>query len=75
MTGPEHYLEAEKLLAAADYCEHGSAGERSRLAYAQVHATLAQTAAIAIAFTSDEPVAEEADAWKAVVGVASVPAP
>ena len=43
MTGPEHYRQAEALLAEA---EHGpSVDTRLALAAAQVHATLALTAA------------------------------
>ncbi|MFE9003172.1 hypothetical protein ACFYOY_13670 [Streptomyces sp. NPDC007875] len=47
MTGPEHYREAERLLAEADnIAEHGGdMGEM--IAAAQVHATLAHAAATA----------------------------
>lgn len=44
MTGPEHYREAELLLESIADFESGSAEEASRLAEAQVHATLAVAA-------------------------------
>lgn len=46
MNGPQHYIEAEKLLRAARDCK---ANDDARLlvALAQVHATLAQAAATA----------------------------
>ncbi|MFB8101313.1 hypothetical protein ACFC3O_00500 [Streptomyces sp. NPDC056007] len=43
MTGPEHYREAERLLALADYHD-----DPARCAAAQVHATLALAAATAV---------------------------
>ncbi|MEV5619462.1 MULTISPECIES: hypothetical protein [unclassified Streptomyces] len=43
MTGPEHYREAERLLALADYHD-----DPARCAAAQVHATLALAAATAL---------------------------
>lgn len=43
MTGPQHFAEAERLLAEADTSDHAYAAQA--LARAQVHATLAQTAA------------------------------
>lgn len=84
MTGPEHYREAERLLAQAKAEDQRLTGQRTSVeaaemthraldrmvADAQVHATLAQTAAMAIAFTSDEPVAADADAWRAAIGSA-----
>jgi len=50
MTGPEHYREAERLLAVADvYDEDGAwATAKARRAEAQVHATLALAAATAL---------------------------
>ncbi|MFE5215985.1 MULTISPECIES: hypothetical protein [unclassified Streptomyces] len=47
-SGPEHYEEAEQLLAAAADTDMGSDLERYRLAAAQVHATLALAAATAL---------------------------
>ncbi|MFF9361945.1 hypothetical protein [Streptomyces griseoluteus] len=47
-SGPEHYEEAEQLLAAASNTDIGSDLERYRLAAAQVHATLALAAATAL---------------------------
>lgn len=50
MTGPEHYREAEFLLAAADAYDQDGAPQTAaaRRAEAQVHATLAQAAATAL---------------------------
>lgn len=45
MTGPEHYREAERLLANLDLCPREA--EAKVIAEAQVHATLALTAATA----------------------------
>lgn len=54
MTGPEHYREAERMMSAASYT-HGPGGDpvhpeaaAHHLALAQVHATLALTAATAM---------------------------
>ncbi|AXQ60662.1 hypothetical protein SEA_ALI17_46 [Gordonia phage Ali17] len=55
MTGPEHYAKAEQLLRQAnmrtpsgEYPEYGDAERAHMIASAQVHATLAQTAATAL---------------------------
>jgi hypothetical protein len=70
MTGPEHYQQAEQFLARADDAEGGGDWERYYLAAAQVHATLAQAAATAVAGYSDDGMtADEWDAWNAVAGV------
>ncbi|MER5694879.1 hypothetical protein ACWDBO_31215 [Streptomyces mirabilis] len=72
MTGPEHYLESERLLksAADNFLRHGNAG--SALAAAQVHATLALAAATAMGAVVEDDLAgftvEERDAWYAVAG-------
>lgn len=74
MTGPEHYREAERCVELSQFPNGAPDGWRDRavlLDLAKIHATLAHTAAMAIAFTSDEPVAEEADAWKAALGASS----
>jgi hypothetical protein len=51
VTGPEHYLEAERLLGAVEKTpdQYGEAAQycRQELAAAQVHATLALAAATA----------------------------
>lgn len=61
MTGPEHYREAENALAAAEYQYQrwGSTTDRDNLRAsqwelrrAQVHATLAHTAATALEFAT-----------------------
>ena len=50
MTGPEHYLKAEEILAPLDGKERGTYPEEDRVvAEAQVHATLALAAATALA--------------------------
>lgn len=56
MTGPEHFAEAERLLAASH--TSGSDDARHVIARAQVHATLAQTAAI---ITQTRDLAESAE--------------
>jgi len=48
MTGPEHYREAEVLLADANPPDEESRWDMALLAAAQVHATLALTAATAL---------------------------
>ena len=48
MTGPEHYVLAEKLLTEVGQAR-GDVGRDQRIAIAQVHATLALTAANALA--------------------------
>ena len=45
MTGPDHYAEAEKLLADPNYGEPKGIGRSETIAAAQVHATLALAAA------------------------------
>ncbi|WP_445520521.1 hypothetical protein [Streptomyces sp. NEAU-174] len=47
MTGPEHYREAERLLAEADNIAEQGGDMGEMIAAAQVHATLAQAAATA----------------------------
>ena len=72
MNGPQHYLEAERLLksAAANFLRNGKAG--SALEAAQVHATLALAAATAMAAPVDDDLAgftvEDRDAWYAAAG-------
>lgn len=65
MNGPEHYIEAERLLksAADNFLRNGNPG--SALAAAQVHATLALTAAMAMpgAYCGDEGVRRDQRAW------------
>ena len=49
MTGPDHYREAERLLAEARYPEEHA----GLLAEGQVHATLALTAATALPYVTE----------------------
>lgn len=74
MTGPEHYREAERLLAHTEYSvpvRYGAGAEcaRQQLAAAQVHATLANTAAAAL---SDGTSADRM-AWLAAVSAQENP--
>jgi hypothetical protein len=48
MTGPEHYYEAQKLLADPNYGEPKGISRSEAVAAAQVHATLALAAATAL---------------------------
>lgn len=72
MTGPQHYLEAERLLksAAKNFLSTGKAG--SALEAAQVHATLALAAATALSSPVDGEIAgltvEQYDAWFKATG-------
>jgi hypothetical protein len=73
-TGPEHYSQAEQLLADAfassDTTYEGHNQEADRLiAAAQVHATLAQAAATAMAsYSADGMEYAEWRTWYAAVG-------
>jgi hypothetical protein len=69
MTGPEHYLEAERLIAMARESHHADlygnytdAQAARILADAQVHATLAHAAATALSSAAD------ARAWTDAAG-------
>ena len=69
MTGPEHYLEAERLIAMARESHHADlyghytdAQAALILADAQVHATLAHAAATALSSAAD------ARAWTDTAG-------
>jgi hypothetical protein len=70
VTGPEHYLEAERLIATGVYDEDGDEELLKRdIAVAQVHATLALAAATAM--TGGAPM-DDSDymAWDKACGVA-----
>lgn len=63
MTGPENYLRAQALLeTVADLDEYDTAQGRELLVAAQVHATLAVAAAVALG-TSDQQNADDYGAW------------
>ncbi|MEV7092308.1 hypothetical protein AB0M80_05645 [Amycolatopsis sp. NPDC051045] len=68
MTGPEHYMEAERLLAkyGNGYVLPETAG---KLAAAQVHATLALAAATAMAAYGETMPPPDGQAWDIVAGV------
>lgn len=66
MTGPEHYREAERLTTAAKGYDVVFA--TLALNEAQVHATLAQAAATALANGADGMTALDGRAWDAVCG-------
>ena len=65
MTGPEHYAEAEKLLADPNYGEPRGIRRSETVATAQVHATLALAAATALGAGLDERAWREATGTKA----------
>lgn len=63
MNGPEHYAEAERLLARADAETTVPHGDALR-AKAQVHATLAHTAATAFPYGSPS---SSSAAWREAI--------
>lgn len=77
MTGPEHYREAERLADRAHHFTYGDGGDpvvgAALAAEAQVHATLALTAATAMqaAVDGSEPgmAPQEFEAWYQAAGV------
>jgi hypothetical protein len=73
MTGPEHYLEAERLITEGVYDEDGEEELFERdIALAQVHATLALAAATAMGSASSAGMlAVDFEAWDRVCGVQS----
>lgn len=76
MTGPEHYRKAEEHLAEAAEAAPDTPWERSHLAAAQIHATLALAAATALIDgtpPSDSHTAYRA--WKQVAGPRKQPRP
>ena len=66
-TGPEHYLEAQKLLLAADN-ESDPAWVQATATRAQAHATLALAAATALNDADGGMVSSDYEAWRAVAG-------
>lgn len=72
MTGPEHYRAAEQCLAYAADEDLGSDAERYNLAAAQVHATLAHAAAVALEVTATMPphVTSAGADWREVISPA-----
>lgn len=67
MTGPEHYRESERLIKESAKLYPGQ--ERTEcLALAQVHATLAHTAATVSGSLGEILVSELTHAWSAVTG-------
>jgi len=64
MTGPEHYREAQLLLADPNYGEPKGIGRSETIAAAQVHAMLALAAATAL--SGDSP--QDVQAWRDAVG-------
>lgn len=68
-TGPEHYREAERLLAVADSYQHNPAQQQVAVSAAQVHATLAHAAADALSVTATlpPPVTEAGADWREVL--------
>lgn len=75
MTGPEHYREAERLLAIAEAAEHlDSVQQGAVAACAQVHATLAHAAAEALFVTATQPpqITQAGADWREVLKPAEV---
>lgn len=67
MTGPEHYLEAQRLVVNDGVSPPPADGD---IAIAQVHATLALAAATAMAaYDQEGMVPDDFNAWDAVCGV------
>jgi hypothetical protein len=64
MTGPEHYHEAQLLLADPNYGEPQGIGRSETIAAAQVHATLALAAATALVGDNSQ----DMQAWQRVAG-------
>jgi hypothetical protein len=71
MTGPEHYYEAQQLLADPNYGEPKGIARSETIAAAQVHATLALAAATALGASS--PV--DAQAWRDAAGTKATDTP
>ncbi|MFD9905602.1 hypothetical protein [Streptomyces sp. NPDC059063] len=74
MTGPEHYREAERLLAAAIEDSHTTFEGRDpkadrAIAEAQVHATLALAAATALVTPSQRAAVRTIRAWHDIAGI------
>jgi len=67
MTGPEHYRKAEQLLADAERYSRAGAGVGEMVEVAQVHATLALSAATAVTRERVLPLADY-KAWATVAG-------
>jgi hypothetical protein len=63
VTGPDHYLTAERLLDDAAKLVDSPLKRRQRTAEAQVHATLALAAATALQVRG-----ADAEGWEAVAG-------
>jgi len=77
MNGPDHYRWAEALLADADYwhgqCEEGGSETAMRgveliVARAQVHATLATAAAVALGLHNEMPNFAGVGRWADALG-------
>ena len=71
MTGPEHYAEAEKLLADPNYGEPKGIARSETVAAAQVHATLALVAATALG--AAHPL--DTQAWRNAAGTKATEGP
>jgi hypothetical protein len=69
MTGPEHYGLAEKLLEVAGERETSSAAAAHLVAAAQVHATLAQAAATAMAARPKGMHPDHFEEWDLTAGI------
>ncbi len=70
MTGPQHYLTAERLLSAARSPKGRAEDEAATLRAAKVHATLALAAATALGRYEQLPAADR-KAWLAAAGASA----
>jgi hypothetical protein len=66
VTGPEHYVAAENLLAKAGSPDASGEDERHAVAAAQVHATLALAAATALNDSDSGQPFDDHQAWREV---------
>lgn len=71
MTGPEHYREAERLIASS--YRDGELSPEALIAEAQVHATLALAAATALNDNEPGLPACEWKTWREVAGTPDLP--
>jgi hypothetical protein len=77
MTGPEHYREAERLIAEATHWDRVPGTDPAHLtASAQVHATLAAAAATALRGSAEHGLPlHDWDAWQHAAGTRSAVTP
>lgn len=67
-SGAHHYQEAERLLDVATSSHYSAEAQADAFKAAQVHATLANAAAMAAAILEDQPEAAQIE-WSATLGL------